>query len=1488
MGKDLISNIKRAGYLGVVMALILSAMPVVPIGRVSAACNGPTTLAEINEILAKTGASGSEGDINITLCADIEGPINVVPKTLKKFSLNLNGFAITSSTPHAIVMPKTDVNLVIEDTVGTGSVNGKMAVMNADNLTITGGTYTTDPSAYVRDAGLKAYKVGDVYKVEPKLSDTIFKNIPDTLTIKEGEVYNLSNLGITLPQGSTSGVVYYVRPVDGEAIAKLDKYAATTLTGEKIGKTVLEVATTHDKSVRKNISLEVVSGLKDLLIGDVVMFQEDKKTVAIENVYHFDRASGVTYRIVSVSNDAIDAQISGDQLTVITGANGKKVEPGEYAVVVEALVNGEATGIKKNVKVTVNKLFTDFSLEQADENDVIEIREDKWFALKISGAKTENIDSAKVKITGIEVLSGGDVMHAKEDRIAGDKKGVGRAKIKVTAEYTSELANTYTLAKEFTVVVNTALINIAVREASDTNNKGVKYGSDTGEVGLIEIDKDATKDLKVSINKPNAGVDVKITSSDDAVAKVEMDGNNFTISSTKAGEATITVTVTPKNATDGAGALTKTFKVKVNPILEDIAVAIESGGRTMTEKYEIDNGDFGKIIATANDGLTEGITYTFEEIAQVKRLELDEDGSFKSGLNTKPETKIRITARDAKGREVVKDITIKINPVLNSLTLENDEITIYEEESAQIVIKKVVADSIKDKVVWSYEGYDAEIITVSDSGEIIGKKDGTTTVEVVGTFKSPLGETYTAHKEVKVTVKPLLKRVRIRDVETRKTLDGSTQTLYELDEMKYNITHENPRTVVEYRAESSNEDVATVEVVDGQLIVKTKENTEDTALIKVFARDIETNKEVFAKMTVKVKPTLKSISASDVHMRLADNEAELKVEFDNPAVTPEFTYESSDEDVATVVDGKIKALKAGKTTVTIKASYDGKNAETKVDVYVYKMIKGEANYYGEMKEGRNEITIVVDDAINETVSNAAAITHKVIGGDAESVEFSEDDKVTFAKPGKYEIKYTDTMTATGEVVDEYTATFEVFNLVAEAEKGQMLDLGDTYEYIIDPANTYGDVEVVITRTDENGNTTEISRTTTAYPNDGEADFKYVPEEEGKYTVRIENLSAKGHDFREVEKGEFYVVAREYDFKLVRTGTVLEITSDSIWSVDSARDSYNPESLTVEDGKVVLDTSDMQLGVRTVTLYHKFDKGQKEALKRVAIAIYDTAPESTPKNNIVIDDTLDDLFGKVEKLTNDPETLSELEQKVWEAIMEAMASGEEVDFETITNIANGILGENAAFGKAQEMFGSEWQTVIGDLNEAVAYGDVIRTRVNVEEITPETDVEAAILKVLNPYGVDSIDYYDVTVEMYVTYEGEGGEEEYSLGLVHKLNGAITVALAKTTDPETGYTRTYYVLRMHDGEEPEVLVEGRDFYIEDGVIYVISDKFSTYAVAYKDTLIPETTVTTSVTSPDTGASTSEGASASSNALVMLMAVMTAITLAGAAKIATYRRK
>ena len=973
MGKNLISNIKRAGYLGVVMALILSAMPVVPIGRVSAAdCYGPTEADEI-EMMANANVSI---DQNINLCADINGSININPKN-RNVTINFNGHVLTG-----------DITIGGNSPIlftGNGRVNGAINA-DANQLTINSGTYSVDVNRYVRDPDLAAYQAGNEWRVETKLTNDNIK-APESITIYEGQVFDVASV-VKLPEGSTSGLSYYSRDNNIASINfhGVNNEGSKGLLGAKVGSTSIAVRPLYDTTLVKNINVVVESGLKDIAIADIVMTQEDKKTVAIENVYHFDRASGVTYSIVSVSNDAIGAQISGDQLTVITGANGKKVEPGEYAVVVEALVNNKPTGIKKNVKVTVNKLFTDFSLEQADENDVIEIREDKWFALKISGAET--VDALdKVRVAKIEVVDDGGVMHAKEDRIAGDKKGVGEAKINVTAEYKSG-DNTYSLTKEFTVKVVSALEKIAVREASDTNNKGVKYGSDAGETDTVEIDKDQTKELKVSVHKAEAAVDVKVSSDDSEVAKIEQDGNNFVISSTKAGEATVTVIVTPKNAVDGAGTLTKTFKVKVNPILEDIAVTIESGDRTMTEDYEIDNGDSGKIIPKANDGLTEGITYTFEEIVQVKRLELDEDGSFKSGLNTKPETKVRITARDAKGREIVKDITIKINPVLNSLTLENDEITIYEEESAQIVIKKVVADSIKDKVVWSYNGYDKNIITVSDSGEVIGLKNGTTVVEVLGTFTSPLGKQYTARAEAKITVKPLLTGVRIYDTEGVSTKPSHIQTFYELDEVVYTVGHINKKAPVEYRAESANPDIVAVSMDGKKLIMKTFETTTEPGeevVITVYAKDTESGKEVSRTIRVAVKPTLKSISAADVHMRLADEEGELSIEVSNPTVTPEFTYESSDESVATVVDGKIKALKAGKTTVTIKASYDGKNAETTADVYVYEELLDADKFPTHVVEYRDAVlsnTVIMPKAPktggNKEVNNGVAINSWMI------------------------------------------------------------------------------------------------------------------------------------------------------------------------------------------------------------------------------------------------------------------------------------------------------------------------------------------------------------------------------------------------------------------------------------------------------------------------------------------------------------------------------
>ena len=167
---------------------------------------------------------------------------------------------------------------------------------------------------------------------------------------------------------------------------------------------------------------------------------------------------------------------------------------------------------------------------------------------------------------------------------------------------------------------------------------------------------------------------------------------------------------------------------------------------------------------------------------------------------------------------------------------------------------------------------------------------------------------------------------------------------------------------------------------------------------------------------------------------------------------------------------------------------------------------------------------------------------------------------------------------------------------------------------------------------------------------------------------------------------------------------------------------------------------------------------------------------------------------------------------------------------------------------------------------------IETRVEVTELSEE-DVDASFIETIEGLDVNNVEYFDVSVWM--------SRNGYDFGKMHQLNGKITVALTEVADPETGYARQYIVVRQHAGEEPEILVEGVDFYIEDGVLYVISDKFSTFAVAYKDTLLPvKEEVVYTVTAPNTGENTANEGGASANLSVAVIAAIAAVTLAGTA--------
>ena len=259
--------------------------------------------------------------------------------------------------------------------------------------------------------------------------------------------------------------------------------------------------------------------------------------------------------------------------------------------------------------------------------------------------------------------------------------------------------------------------------------------------------------------------------------------------------------------------------------------------------------------------------------------------------------------------------------------------------------------------------------------------------------------------------------------------------------------------------------------------------------------------------------------------------------------------------------------------------------------------------------------------------------------------------------------------------------------------------------------------------------------------------------------------------------------------------------------------------------------------------HMFRYDAREVVKEVTVVVYDVNadPESDPAG--VTGDTLKEY---IEGMFDNVSSLEDLMARL-EATREIFGDGFE-----------GIL------------------SVMG-LSGAVMGGNEIDTRVEVTKLDEE-DVDGTMISAVEALDVDGVEYYDVSVWM--------ASNGVDLGKLHQLNNKIVVALAKVTDPESGYTRQYIVIRQHDGEDPEILVEGVDFYIEDGVLYVISDKFSTYAVAYQDTMIPTyggVTYTTTIKAPETGkASKQSGATAQAvdmNIVVAVLGVAAVLLMAGA---------
>ena len=174
--------------------------------------------------------------------------------------------------------------------------------------------------------------------------------------------------------------------------------------------------------------------------------------------------------------------------------------------------------------------------------------------------------------------------------------------------------------------------------------------------------------------------------------------------------------------------------------------------------------------------------------------------------------------------------------------------------------------------------------------------------------------------------------------------------------------------------------------------------------------------------------------------------------------------------------------------------------------------------------------------------------------------------------------------------------------------------------------------------------------------------------------------------------------------------------------------------------------------------------------------------------------------------------------------ETLVEAEEAKEETLA-VANEVkkLVESVLEGNTVEGISEELAT---EIKEAVNSGKNVTLEVSMPVVTKDAvseDAEKVQEKISNNENVAA--YFDIN--LFIKVENE------SKGKVTKLNDKVKITVEIPKDiPEVkeGYTRTYKVVRVHDGvaEILPTTVSGTSASFE-------TDSFSTYALIYEDTLV-----------------------------------------------------
>ena len=424
-------------------------------------------------------------------------------------------------------------------------------------------------------------------------------------------------------------------------------------------------------------------------------------------------------------------------------------------------------------------------------------------------------------------------------------------------------------AKKSGTAIITAKSGSCIAEC--TVSASVDVESVTLDKTSLELAVGETATLTATV-RPDDATDKTVTwtSSDESVAKVD----NGKVTAVKAGKATVTAECCGKTAECAVTVTVPTGSVTLDKTTLSLAVG-ETAQLTATVKP--DNATDRNVTWTSSD----------ESVAKVDNGKVT---ALKAGKTT-------ITAKcGGKTAECVVTVTVPTG----SVTLDKTTLSLAVGETAQLTATVKPDDATDKTVVWSSSD---EAVAKVENGKVTAVKSGKATITAKCCGK-------TAECVVTVTVPT-----------GSVTLDKTTLSLAVGETAQLTATVK-PDNATDRNVTWTSSDESVAKVDNGR--VTAVKAGKATVTAKCGGKTAECAVTVIVPVSsITLDKTILSLAVGETIQLTAT------VKPDN-ATDKNVTWTSSDESVAKVADGKVTALKAGKTTITAKCG--GKTAECMVTV----------------------------------------------------------------------------------------------------------------------------------------------------------------------------------------------------------------------------------------------------------------------------------------------------------------------------------------------------------------------------------------------------------------------------------------------------------------------------------------------------------------------------------------------------------------------------